>query len=151
MSEDILRDIGTISRALDSISNIEFKDISLEKGQYLYLSRIFENPGITQRQLSDLLCVDKTTTNRAISRLIDKKLIVKNNDAENKKQKLLWITDEGKKLYKILKNESEYSTKVALSNLTNGEINELKNVLSKITDNVANDWYKVKKGYKREY
>lgn len=151
MSEDILRDIGTISRALDSISNIEFKDISLEKGQYLYLSRIFENPGITQRQLSDLLCVDKTTTNRAISRLIDKKLIVKNNDAENKKQKLLWITDEGEKLYKILKNESEYSTKVALSNLTNGEINELKNVLSKITDNVANDWYKVKKGYKREY
>lgn len=72
MSEDILRNIGTIARPLDSISNIEFKKIQLEKGQYLYLSRIFENPGITQREISELLCVDKTTTNRAITRLIEK-------------------------------------------------------------------------------
>ncbi|GMA68981.1 hypothetical protein GCM10025879_02270 [Leuconostoc litchii] len=72
MDYEILRNVGTIARALDSISNIEFKDIALEKGQYLYISRIFENPGITQKQLSNLLCVDKTTTNRAISRLIEK-------------------------------------------------------------------------------
>lgn len=72
LDSNILRDVGTIARALDSISNIEFKNISLEKGQYLYLSRIFENPGIAQGKLSQLLCVDKTTTNRAVNRLIEK-------------------------------------------------------------------------------
>ena len=35
--ENILREIGTIARALDSISNIEFKEFELTKGQYLYL------------------------------------------------------------------------------------------------------------------
>lgn len=45
---DVLREIGAISRALDSISNIEFKKYELTKGQYLYLVRICENPGIIQ-------------------------------------------------------------------------------------------------------
>ena len=29
---EILREIGTIARALDSISNVEFKDLELSKG-----------------------------------------------------------------------------------------------------------------------
>ena len=42
----LLREIGIIARALDSIANIEFRDIDLARGQYLYLVRIKENPGI---------------------------------------------------------------------------------------------------------
>lgn len=34
---EVLRDIGKITRALDSIANIEFKEYQLSKGQYLYL------------------------------------------------------------------------------------------------------------------
>ena len=37
MMKDILREIGMIARALDSISNIEFKEHDLTKGQYLYI------------------------------------------------------------------------------------------------------------------
>lgn len=40
--KEILREIGVIARALDSISNIEFKEYDLTKGQYLYLVRICE-------------------------------------------------------------------------------------------------------------
>ena len=40
---DHLREIGMIARALDSISNIEFKALGLEKGKYLYVVRIFEH------------------------------------------------------------------------------------------------------------
>ena len=49
---EILRDIGMIARALDSISNIEFKEVDLTRGQYLYLVRICENQGIIQEKLS---------------------------------------------------------------------------------------------------
>ena len=37
---DILREVGMIARALDSISNIEFKDINLSNLQFLYVVRI---------------------------------------------------------------------------------------------------------------
>ena len=64
----ILREIGIIARALDSIANIEFRDIDLARGQYLYLVRIAENPGIIQEELSDLLKVDRSTVSRSRTR-----------------------------------------------------------------------------------
>lgn len=151
MEENILREIGTISRALNSISNIEFKDIQLEKGQFIYLSRISENPGITQNQLSNLICVDKTTTNRVIGRLVDKKLIVKKDDPNNQKNKLLYATSTGLKRYETLKNEEKYSTKVALEGLTAQDITVLNKAISQISQNVVTDWSQVKKGIKRNY
>ena len=51
----ILREIGIIARALDSIANIEFRDLDLARGQYLYLVRIAEQPGMIQEELSELL------------------------------------------------------------------------------------------------
>ncbi len=65
---DILREIGMIARALDSISNIEFKEYDLTKGQYLYLVRICENPGIIQEKLAEMIKVDRTTAARAIKK-----------------------------------------------------------------------------------
>lgn len=67
--KEILREIGMIARALDSISNIEFKEYALTKGQYLYLVRICENPGIIQEKLAEMIKVDRTTAARAIKNL----------------------------------------------------------------------------------
>jgi len=63
---EIIREIGAIARALDSISNIEFKEVALTRGQYLYLVRICENPGIIQEKIAEMLKVDRTTTARAL-------------------------------------------------------------------------------------
>lgn len=60
---EILREIGMIARALDSISNIEFKEYELTKGQYLV--RIFENPEIIQDKLAEMIKVDRTSAARA--------------------------------------------------------------------------------------
>lgn len=68
--KEVLREIGMIARALDSISNIEFKEYDLTKGQYLYLVRICENPGIIQEKLAEMIKVDRTTASRAIKNLL---------------------------------------------------------------------------------
>lgn len=84
---DILREIGMIARALDSISNIEFKDLDLTRGQYLYLVRIYENPGIIQEKLAEMIKVDRTTAARAIKKLEMQGFIQKLPDEQNKKIK----------------------------------------------------------------
>ncbi|GEN92252.1 hypothetical protein LQF61_06185 [Tetragenococcus koreensis] len=43
---DILREVGNIARALDYMSNVGFKNMHLNNGQYLYQNRIYEIPGI---------------------------------------------------------------------------------------------------------
>ncbi len=84
---DILREIGMIARALDSISNIEFKELDLTKGQYLYLVRICENPGVIQEKVAEMIKVDRTTAARAIKKLEIQGFIEKRPDDQNKKIK----------------------------------------------------------------
>lgn len=83
---DILREIGMIARALDSISNIEFKTVSLARGQYLYLVRIYEHPGIISEELSNLIKVDRTTIARAVKKLEANGFIERRRDPDNKKK-----------------------------------------------------------------
>ena len=149
--KEILREIGMIARALDSISNIEFKELELTKGQYLYLVRICENPGIIQEKLAEMIKVDRTTAARAIQKLEQHGFIEKKNDGINKKNKGLFPTDKGEQIYPFLKREGDHSNQVALSGLSTDEIETVFNLLQKIRRNVEVDWNHVKKGNKREY
>ncbi|MCR1901380.1 MarR family winged helix-turn-helix transcriptional regulator [Ligilactobacillus apodemi] len=147
----VLREIGMIARALDSISNVEFKDLALSKGQYLYLVRIYENPGIIQEELANLIKVDKTTASRALKKLVVAGLITRENSAKNQKNKHLFVTNKGKELYSFIKRENDYSEKMALSGLTSTEQAQLEQLLTKVCQNVDQDWKFVKQGGKRKY
>ncbi|MFJ7754313.1 MarR family winged helix-turn-helix transcriptional regulator [Peribacillus muralis] len=149
--KEILREIGMIARALDSISNIEFKDFDLTKGQYLYLVRICENPGIIQEKVAEMIKVDRTTAARAIKKLENQGFIVKKNDDYNKKIKKLFPTVKGERVYPFLKKEGEYTDKVALAGLSPDETETMLDLLQKVRKNIEVDWEYVKKGNKREY
>ncbi|MED0587700.1 MarR family transcriptional regulator [Bacillus subtilis] len=148
---DILREIGMIARALDSISNIEFKDLDLTRGQYLYLVRIYENPGIIQEKLAEMIKVDRTTAARAIKKLEMQGFIQKLPDEQNKKIKKLFPTEKGKKIYPLLRREGEHSTEVALSGFTSEEKEIISALLHRVRKNIEHDWEYVKKGNKRDY
>ncbi|ASZ06666.1 MULTISPECIES: MarR family winged helix-turn-helix transcriptional regulator [Enterococcus] len=148
---EILRDIGVIARALDSISNIEFKEVDLTRGQYLYLVRICENPGIIQEKLAEMIKVDRTTTARAIKKLEKNGMIKKEQDQENRKIRHLYPTSKGKTVYPLIIRENEHSNQVALQGITEEEAQQLKTLLEKVSANVSDDWNFVKKGNKRIY
>lgn len=150
MSE-ILREIGMIARALDSISNIEFKEYDLTKGQYLYLVRICENPGIIQEKLAEMIKVDRTTAARAIKKLELHGFMEKKEDQFNKKIKKLFPTEKGKQIYPFIKREHDYSNRVALEGFSESEAETMLNLLQRVRKNVEKDWEFVKKGNKRLY
>ena len=146
---DILRDIGVIARSLDSIANIEFKDLNLTRGQYLYLVRIKENPGIIPDNLSEMIKVDRTTASRAIQKLEQNGLIEKRADSVNKKIKRLFTTTKGDELAEYIVKENNYSNKVALKGLLDEEVKTFSRILNKIKQNTETEWDFVKKGNKR--
>ncbi|MGM0890588.1 MAG: MarR family winged helix-turn-helix transcriptional regulator [Bacillota bacterium] len=149
--KEILREIGMIARALDSISNIEFKEHDLTKGQYLYLVRICENPGIIQEKLAEMIKVDRTTAARAIKKLEINGFIEKKEDKHNKKIKKLFPTEKGKNVYPFIKRENDYSNIVALEGFSEREVETISDLLQRIRKNVEKDWEYVKKGNKRNY
>lgn len=149
--KEILRGIGAIARALDSISNIEFKELDLTKGQYLYVIRICENPGIIQEKVAELLKVDRTTASRAIQKLETKGFIEKRSDQGNKKNKLLFPTNKSLDIYPFLKREGEYSNERALDGFSSEEVDSIHHLLTRVLQNIEIDWEAVKKGQKRHY
>lgn len=148
---EILREIGMIARALDSISNIEFKEQQLTKGQYLYLVRICENPGIIQEKLAEMIKVDRTTAARAIQKLETNGLVEKRGDAHNRKIKKLFPTQRGLEVVPVIRRENDHSDRVALAGLSQAEVDTVLHLLRKIRGNVEVDWEFVKKGGKRDY
>ncbi|MBC1491256.1 MarR family transcriptional regulator [Listeria booriae] len=149
--KEVLREIGMIARALDSISNIEFKELDLTKGQYLYLVRIYENPGIIQEKLAEMIKVDRTTASRAIKKLEINGFIEKQNHPANKKNKYLFPTEKGKQVYPFIKKENDYSNMQALKDISDGDTDQFFHTLQKIRTNIENEWTYVKKGNKRNY
>lgn len=148
---EILREIGMIARALDSIANIEFKEYDLTRGQYLYLIRICENPGIIQEKLAEMIKVDRTTASRAIKKLEANGFIEKRADAANRKIKRIFPTEKGKAISLNISRENEHSERVALQGLSEEEATVLSGLLQTVRKNVEGDWEYVKKGNKRNY
>ncbi|WP_175638450.1 MarR family winged helix-turn-helix transcriptional regulator [Metabacillus schmidteae] len=148
---EILREIGMIARALDSISNIEFKEYDLTKGQYLYLVRICENPGIIQEKVAEMIKVDRTTAARAIKKLEMNGFIEKKEDEYNKKIKRLFPTEKGNQVYPFIKRENDYSNMVAQEGFSEEDTETIYNLLHRVRKNIEKDWEFVKKGNKRNY
>ncbi|MEK4386081.1 MarR family transcriptional regulator [Solibacillus sp. FSL R5-0691] len=147
----LLREIGMIARALDSISNIEFKEFDLTKGQYLYVVRICEQPGIIQEKLADLIKVDRTTAARAIAKLEKNNFIEKRDDQVNKKIKKLYPTNKALAIYPSILNEHKHSENTAMSGFSEEEKAQLATALNKMRKNIEKDWENVKRGKKRNY
>lgn len=149
--QDILREIGMIARALDSIGNIEFKECKLTKGQYLYVVRICENPGMIQEELADMIKVDRTTISHALKKLENNGFIIKKSDNKNKKIKRLYATDRGNEVYDFIIRENIYSNDVVLRGFTEEESEIFRDFLYRARKNIEKDWDFVKKGNIRKY
>ncbi|SQF71024.1 MarR family winged helix-turn-helix transcriptional regulator [Streptococcus sanguinis] len=147
----VLREIGIIARALDSIANIEFRDIELARGQYLYLVRIAENPGIIQEELSELLKVDRSTVARSVKKLEAKGLVQQKAAKDNKKNKEWFVTEKGETLYPFILSENDYSEETSLQGFSQAEVQALEKMLVRVRENITGDWEAVKKGQKRNY
>lgn len=149
--KEIFREIGMISRCCATISDIEFKEINLAKGQYLYLVRIFENPGMIQDKIANMLKVDRSTTAKAIKKLVDDGLIEKVKEGNNKKEWKLYCTEKGKNIYDFLKREEEHTVAIGTNGMTTEEKIILYNALYKIRENIEKEWEEMKKGLVRRY
>ena len=149
--KEILREIGSITRCFESIANIEYKEYHLAKNQYLYLTRICEQPGIILERLCDNIKVDRSTGSRACDKLAAADFICKKKVPGNGKNIGLYPTEKGLNLYEFMNTEELYSDKTALQGFTDEEINQLYEWLVRIRKNIEPDWELVKKGGKRQF
>ncbi len=87
------------------------------------------NPGMTVAQLLDILGITKQSLSRVLKELIDKGFVCQQEGAEDRRQRLLFLTSEGENLHKRLMAPQLLRIRRALSEAGPGSQMSYRNVL----------------------
>jgi DNA-binding MarR family transcriptional regulator len=140
----ILREIGALSRTIHTIVEIKFKELNLQKGQFIYITRVCEHPGINLIQLSSLLKVDKTTTTKVIQKLIKEGFILKKKNSDDKRSYQLYPTSKTLKIYEEIIKEENRNIEICFRNFDDDQKKSVLELIKKMKKNVETDWYQLK-------
>lgn len=140
----ILRFVGALYRGLNSSADFKYKQYNLQKGQYMFLTRVCENPGINFVDLSNILKVDKTTTTKAVQKLIDIGYITKQQDENDKRGYKLTATPEGLEVYEFIIKEEFKQMEICFKNFSEEEKEMATNLIEKMSKNIEEYWIDVK-------
>ncbi|MBK8417035.1 MAG: MarR family transcriptional regulator [Bacteroidetes bacterium] len=116
---------------------IDKKGIDITIDQWLVLKTIENNAGMTQQQIAKNVFKDYASITRIIEILVTKKYLERNFHSVDRRRFDLSITKLGFEMLKRLTPIIESNRKQALNGITKSEIELLKNVLNKITENVS--------------
>lgn len=144
IARKINREIMTISRCIVYIRNEQFKKYDIGRGQHAFLTRIYENPGINQEELSYMLKMDKTTVAKALKKLEENSFIERIRSEEDNRQWLLYPTKKLLSIYDELESLILSTCQNAIKGFKIEEAENLLSSLSKISENVNEDWNQIK-------
>ncbi|MBE6502640.1 MAG: MarR family transcriptional regulator [Methanobrevibacter thaueri] len=110
-----------------------FKDEDLTLNEFSILLRIRSQEVATQHDLVKLFKVSGAYIAKLLRKFEDKGYIARKEDPENRRRKIVKMTDEGiKKTDKIIEVIQSWENKLT-ANITEDEIKTLKDILFKIT------------------
>ena len=96
--ERIGKNISIVYRYSQVFLNPILKEYNLGSGQYTFLIHLFDNNGINQEQLTDLVKIDKANTARAINKLVEKGYVIKKVSEEDKRSYKLYTTEKAESI-----------------------------------------------------
>lgn len=148
----VLRDIGALSRTIHAICDMKYRELNLQKGQYIFLTRICENGGISLKNLSIILKVDKTTTTKATQKLIVAGYIFKEKDDLDNRVYRLYPTDKGLRIYNTIIEEENRAISACFKGLSKQQISKVHDLINIMKENIESDWRELKnyKGAKND-
>ena len=145
LNNEILREVGALARCIHSINDIKYRKIKLQRGQFIFLTRVCENPGINMIDLSDILKVDKTTTTKAIQKLLEAGYVKKEHDCADKRMLNLFPTVKALEMYPLIIAEENRCIDVCFTGFSQEERRMSYSLLRRMRENVEQEWKTLKK------
>ncbi|WP_082233122.1 MarR family winged helix-turn-helix transcriptional regulator [Halobacillus massiliensis] len=112
---------------------------NLAPEQNLIMMLLWENDGLSQNKLADLLGKDKTNIARMASNLEKKGFIRRNYSKEDRRSLQLYLTDSGVKLKDKVIPVAEAFNKTVTEKISEEEIIELDRILTKMVQNLEKE------------
>lgn len=137
-------DLRFIMNLFDEIDNKLLKSIKINMNNYEKLTLAEANALYvigptepkTMKQIAEALGVAVSTPTRTIDRLVEKKLVNRTVGTKDRRQLLIESTPSGRKILEEMDEEGLMIIRKMVENLENKEIEDLKNILLKINQNL---------------
>ena len=133
--------IGFLLWDANRAMNREFSDRIARHGVSLglwpFLRALWEGDGITQRVLSEKVRMKGPTTVAALNKLEDRGLVRREGDKKDARKINVFLTPDGRKVYRKVIPEVEAVNTQCLTDLTAEEQAEFKNMIRRIRNNIT--------------
>jgi|LGOV01.1.fsa_nt_gb DNA-binding MarR family transcriptional regulator len=136
MKEPFGKYIDVIYRHQQILINHHLKSYNMSSGQYVFLLNIHDNKGISQKELSKLIKIDKATTAKALKKLEENGYIHRLVDKEDRRYNRLYLTDKGIEFIPTLIEILDKITETLIVGVGNEQYDETLEVLKLILNNV---------------
>lgn len=110
-------------------------DITID--QWLILQNIAEHPNITQNDISKLVFKDNASITRIIQLLVNAGYVIRNNHPDDRRRVVLTLTKNGEKITSDVEKIAIKNRAIALQNVDQKIMIEMKEVLQKIIKNCS--------------
>lgn len=116
----------------DDIAQIYTGKFNLSRQEWRVLAVLANDAPLNAKEIGDRANLDKMPASRAIKKMFERALIVKDKNTQDKRSQLLCLSEKGSKIYlelepMVLKREQEI-----LSTLTQQELNIIEQVFDKL-------------------
>lgn len=140
----VLRFVGALYRSINSKADSKYKQFNLQKGQYMFITRVCENPGINFMDLSNMLKVDKTTTTKAVKKLIDIGYLNKQQDENDKREYKLTPTKKALDVYEFIIREESKQFEISFKGFSEEEKKTATELIKRMSENIEEYWLDVR-------
>lgn len=131
----IAKYVSNLYRQGNAYLSKKFSKFGLGAGQYLFLIHLYNNDGINQEMLSEMINIDKGTTAKAITKLEQLELVTRVKDEKDKRTNKIFLTPKALEIkdefYEILNSWENTIT----TNLTEDEVELGLKILKKMSNN----------------
>jgi MarR family transcriptional regulator, transcriptional regulator for hemolysin len=139
--EDLSRNFGfvlhDVARLLRTIFDRRVKTLGLTRSQWWVLQHVFRNHGATQSELAEALEVEKATLGRLLDRLADKGWIRREADADDRRAKRIYLTEEVEPAMKAMRAAAADLRREAFAGLSAQEREHLIDCLLDVKENLT--------------
>ncbi|BEP29704.1 MarR family winged helix-turn-helix transcriptional regulator [Helicovermis profundi] len=129
------KSIRLLENNVKSYINKELKDYNLSDGQFQYFILIYENEGINQNELANLLKVGKASVTKAVKILIKEGVIDRKIDESDKRNYGLFISEKGRPLINVFNRISKRIDESVFKGFDASEMEILKSYLNRLYNN----------------
>lgn len=132
--------IGEISRLMgDKIREKGDENPISQRSGRLLLGELSKKDGRTQLDLVNATHLKAPTISVALQALENDGIVLRMHDEKDKRATRVYLTDKGKELDKKIRKRIHEEESLATDNLTDGEIQTLMRILTKVKQNLIKD------------